>query len=190
MPDETPADVALGMAAKQHAMGQDHRRLAGALEAFEDVQQEGIVTILGRWDAVLEALIEVASRVQAAGPILVGERRIGDDVVEGLETAVRMLEVRRGECVGLPDLGFGTAVQHHVHARQSSSGVVHLLSVERKVQSGTILSLVMHLEQERTRATGGVIDGLRAAGGLLQSDYLGDDARDLGRSVELPLALA
>ena len=53
--DDVAADVGLGTAAEQHAVRQNDRALAGALERGEDVQQEGVVAVLGRRDAVLEA---------------------------------------------------------------------------------------------------------------------------------------
>ncbi len=55
--DEIAADVGLGVAAKQHAVRQDARALAGALERADDVQQVGVVALLGgRRAEGLEAL--------------------------------------------------------------------------------------------------------------------------------------
>ena len=93
-PDDLAADVGLGAAAEQHAVRQDDRALAGALEAGEDVEQKGVVAVLRRRDAELEALELVVGRVEAVAPRLGRERRIGDDEVEGLERAVCVLEVR------------------------------------------------------------------------------------------------
>ena len=61
-------------------MRQDDRRLAGALERLEDVQQEGVVAVLLRRPAELEAAVLV---LQAVAPRLDRERRVGDDEVEG-----------------------------------------------------------------------------------------------------------
>jgi len=41
-------------------MWQNHRTLAAALERSEDMQQKGIVTVLGRWDAIGKAQINPA----------------------------------------------------------------------------------------------------------------------------------
>ena len=188
--DDALADGGLGAAAEQHAVGVDDRALAGALEAGQDVQQEGVVAVLGRRDAVLEAAEVVVGRVEAAGPVLVREREVGDHEVEGLQAAVGVLEVRGGQGVGLPDLRGRAVVQHHVHARQGGGGVVHLLAVEGQVQAGAALGLVVGLEQQGAGAAGRVVDGLVGAGGAAQVDHHGHDARHLGRGVELALALA
>src|SRR5262249_17242106 len=65
-------------------------------------------------------------------------------------------------------------------------GVVLLLAVDRQaVRRG-----VSNLEQERARPTGGVVYSRRLRRVLLDTDELGHHPRDLGRRVELPLALA
>ncbi len=47
------------------------------------------------------------------------------------------------------------------------------------------------LEQQRTGTTGGIVDGgVGARPGFADLEDLGDDAADLGRRVELALALA
>ena len=140
--------------------GQDDRALARALERLDQVQQEGVVAVLGRRDAVLEAAELVVGRVEAAGPGLGGERRIGDGEVEGLEAAVAVLEVRAGERVAPPELGGRVAVQDHVHPGQRPGGVVHLLAVDRDAAG----RLVGGLEEQRAGAAGGVVDGLVLAG--------------------------
>ena len=104
---EVAADVGLGVAAKQHAVRQDARALAIALERTHDVQQVGVVALLGgRCTVVLKAFVWVVRRVEAGGPALVGERRIGDDVVEGLER-IAFLEQWIGQRVALFDLSRG-----------------------------------------------------------------------------------
>ena len=67
-------------------MRENARAFAAALERADDVQQVGVVALLGgRHAVVLEALVGVVGRVEAGAPALVAEGRIGDDVVEGLE---------------------------------------------------------------------------------------------------------
>ena len=134
------ADDGLGTAPEQHAVRQNDRALAGALERGEDVQQEGVVAVLGRRDAVVEAAEQVVGRVETVAPGLGGERRIGDREVEGLEAAVGILEVRAGQGVVLPDFCRRAVVQDHVHLRQRRGGVVHFLPVERQVQPGAALA--------------------------------------------------
>ena len=70
--------------------GRMHAPLPVLLSEREDVQQVGVVAVLGGRDAeVLEAVVRVVGRVEAGAPALVAERRIGDDEVEGLELAGR-----------------------------------------------------------------------------------------------------
>ena len=75
------ADVGLGITAHQHAVRQDARALAGALERADEVQQGGIVALPGgRRAEGLEALEGVVQRIDAVTPALVGKGWIGDDV--------------------------------------------------------------------------------------------------------------
>ena len=78
-------------------------------------------------------------------------------------------------------------MQDHVHARQACGGDVHLLAFQGDVRAG----LGRHLEQQRARAAGGVVGGGGRPGvARRDADHLGNDAADLGRRVELALALA
>ena len=136
--DEVAADVGLGVAAEQHAVRQDARAFAGALERADDVQQVGVVALLGgRRAEGLEALVGIVERIEAGAPALVGERRIGDDVVEGLER-VAVLELGIGQRVALHDQRGGVVVQDHVHAREAAGGGVLFLPVERDGGAGLV----------------------------------------------------
>ena len=188
--DDAAADRGLGAAAEQHTVGQDHRALAGAVERGQHMQQKGVVAVLGRRQAEGEAAILVVGRVEAVGPGLGGKRRIGDHVVEGLEPAVLVREVWRGQRVVLPDLGGGAVVQDHVHACQRAGGVVHLLAVDRQVEPGARLGLVVRLQEQRTRSAGRVVDALGGTAGAAELDHHRNHPRDFGRGVELALALA
>ena len=153
--DKSAADVRLGIAAEQHAMRQNARSFAGALERADDVQQVGVVALLaGRHAEGLETLVSVVERIESGAPPLIAERRIGDDVVKVLSVS--------------PSLNLGSAsvlpctierrrvvVQDHVHAGQAAGGGVFLLAVERDRRAG----LVGDLQEQRTRAAGRVIDG-------------------------------
>ena len=56
--DEVLADDGLGIAAEEDAVREDARAFAGALERAQDVQQVGVVALLGgRHAVVLEALV-------------------------------------------------------------------------------------------------------------------------------------
>ena len=88
--DEVAADVGLAVAAEEHAVGQDDGALAAAgLERLDEVQEEGVVAVSGGRDAVLETPELVVGGVEAVGPRLGRERRIGDREVERLEAAGR-----------------------------------------------------------------------------------------------------
>ena len=58
------------------------------LSEAHKVQEEGVISVLVRRDAVFEALVLVVGRIEPAGPCLVGEGRIGDSEVEGLEATL------------------------------------------------------------------------------------------------------
>lgn len=81
-------------------------------------------------------------------------------------------------------------MQDHVHAREGRCGVVHLLAVERQVQAGALLRLVMGLEKEGARAAGWIVDAHRRIGSASQTYDLGHHARYLGWRIELAFALA
>ena len=65
---ELPADIGFLVAAKQHAVRQDNCALAIALERRDEVEQKGVIAILGRGNAVLETLVCVVGRIESAGP--------------------------------------------------------------------------------------------------------------------------
>jgi hypothetical protein len=142
--DQVASDLAFRIAAKQHAVRQDARALAGAFERPHDVQQVGVVALLGRRCAERgEAFMRVVQRVEAGAPALVREWRIGDDVVERAQVAL-VHELRIGQRVALHDLRFGVVVQDHVHACQAGGGGVLLLAVDGELAA----RLVGHFQQQ------------------------------------------
>ena len=185
--DQVATDIGLGMATEQDAMWQNACPFARALEGADDMQQVGVVALLAGWRAEgLETVVGVVEGVDAGAPAFVGKRRIGDDVVEGLERAT-LPELGIGQRVALHDERGGVVVKDHVHPRESAGGGVLLLPVQGDGRPG----LVPHLQEQGARAAGGVIDGRGAGGfGLTDAEDLRDDAADFGRGVELPLALA
>src|SRR3990172_6543152 len=106
-----------------------------------------MVTILGRWNAVLETLELILRWVESVAPGLERKRWIGDDKVKGLQSTVLLLEVRTGEHVVLPDFRGRAVVQDHVHFGQRRRSVVHFLPVEGQVESALALGFVVRLEQ-------------------------------------------
>ena len=78
-------------------------------------------------------------------------------------------------------------MQDHVHTGETARRGVLFLTVERDRSS----RFIPHLEQERPRSAGGVVDRCVRAGLCpTDADDLRDDATDFGRRVELSLALA
>ena len=70
LPDDVAADIGLGIAPEQYAVGQNDRALAGAFEGFDDVQQKGIVAVfLGRL-AIFKPLKWVVRDIDPAAPDL------------------------------------------------------------------------------------------------------------------------
>ena len=186
--EQVLADDGFGIASKQHAVRKNAGSFAGALQRADDVQQVGVIALLtGRRAEVLEPLVGIALHIDTVAPAFVAERRIGDDVVEGLESPVLAGEERIGQRVALLDQRRGVVVQDHVHAGEASGRSIFFLPVERDLGTGGIA----HLQQQRTGAAGQVIDG----GGVgrarvADADDLRHDPADLGGGVELPLALA
>ena len=185
-PDEIPADVGLPVAAEQHPVGQDDGALAPALERGDQVQEKGVVAVFGRGEAVLEAPVLIVGRIEAVGPGFVGKGGIGDGEVEGLEAAVQVLEIGGSQGIATPEFGRRVVVQDQVHPCQRPGGIVLLLAVD----GDAARRLIGGLEQQRAGTAGGIVDGLVLAGVRADADHLSHDARDLGRRVELPLALA
>src|SRR5690606_35514326 len=88
-PDQTAADIRLGVSAEEHAMRKDAGPPAAALQRADDMEQIGIVPLLRRGRAeVHETFVRIMERIDAGAPALVAEGGIGNDVVEGLQPAV------------------------------------------------------------------------------------------------------
>ena len=181
------ADVGLGIAAEQHAVRQDDGALAGGgLHAADDVQQIGVIALLGRRGAPNKTLMGVIGGDQAGRPFLVRKRRIGDDIIVSPQL-LAILELGVDQRIAGHDGGSGEVVQDHVHPRKARRGRVLFLAF----QGDRLTRLGGHLEQQRTRAAGWIVSGGRAFGVLRRdADDLGNDTADFGRRVELPLALA
>ena len=108
------------------------------------MQEIGIIALLGGRLAPLKALKRVFRWRDARGPRLVGERRIGDDVVVGPQ-CLAIFELGRGQGVARHDVGGREVVQDHVHTGQASRSPVLLLPFKRDVLAG----LGSHLEEQR-----------------------------------------
>jgi len=126
-PDQVAADGCFAVAPEEHPVRENDRAPAGALERGDEMEEEGVVAVLRRWDAVLEAAKRVVRGIEAVRPGLRGEGRIGHGEVEALEQSASVGEARRGERVAPLDLGRRVAVQDHVHARHRPRRHVHLL---------------------------------------------------------------
>ena len=183
--DEIAPDGRFAVAAEEHAVRHDDRALAGTPERRDEVQQVGVISVLGRRLAVVEAAVFVVGRVEAVRPGLVGERGVGDGEVEALEAPRPIGELRGGECVVAPDLGCLAAVQDQVHPRHRPGRDVLFLPVDRQ----PVRRRVGGLDEERPGTARGIVHGLVQPGVRPDPDNLGHDAGHLRRGVELPLAL-
>ena len=97
-------------------MGQNAGALALAFERAHDVQQIGIVALLGRWLAIgFKAVKRVVLGVDAGAPAFVAKGWVGYHVVKGFEL-VAVFKLGVGQGVALHNLCRGVVVQDHVHA--------------------------------------------------------------------------
>src|SRR5260221_9145659 len=129
------ADVGLRIASEQKTLRKVHRRLARALEARQDVQDEREVAVLLRRSAKREAMKEVVRWVEPARPRLEGKGRIGHYEVKGLElSSLGVLEVRGGQHVVIPDFSGRAVMEDYVHPRQRGRCDAHFLALELEVE--------------------------------------------------------
>ncbi|MNP07862.1 hypothetical protein D3C76_999060 [compost metagenome] len=105
------------------------------------MQQKGIVALFSRWFTPGKALIGVIGWRQSDAPALDRERRIGHYVVIGTQL-LTILELGRGQCVALQNVGGREVMQNHVHAGETGGGYVHLLPFQGDVRS----CLVRHFQ--------------------------------------------
>ena len=77
-------------------------------------------------------------------------------------------------------------MQDQVHAGKTGGGVVLFLAIDRDLAR----SLIRRTNQQRTGATGRIIDRHAGIGGFINTDHLCHDTGDFARCVELALALA
>jgi hypothetical protein len=89
------------MASEQNAVREDAGAFAPTLERSQNVQEVGVIALLlGRDAIVLEALPRVVLGIEAGTPTFVAEGRIGDDIIERLES-IAFEEERTGKGVAL-----------------------------------------------------------------------------------------
>ena len=168
--------IGFGVAAEEDAVWEDACALAGASERGNDMEEVGIVALAGgRRAEGFEALIGVVGQVDAVGPALIAEGRIGDDVVEGFE-GVADLEFWIGQRVALLNVRPRVVVEDHVHAGESGGSGVLFLAVEGDLDAGRVADF----QEQGAGAAGGVVDGGRGGGSVADADDLGHDAGDLG----------
>src|ERR1039457_2870504 len=179
--------IGFGVAAEEDAVWEGACALAGASERGNDMEEVGIVALAGgRRAEGFEALIGVVGQVDAVGPALIAEGRIGDDVGEGFEGVADLEFGISSQGVALRDERRWGVVQDHVHAGESGGSGVLFLAVEGDLDAGRVADF----QQQGAGAAGGVVDGGRGGGSVADADDLGHDAGDLGGGVELALALA
>ena len=189
---EPAADLELGAAAEEDAVREDDGGAAGAgLHRGDDVEEEGVVAAAGgrhgRNAFAGAPAAEGVLRLAALEPVLGGEGRIGDDVVESAEPGVVDPVERIGEGVAVAQLGVIDAVDDHAHPRHADGGEVALLPVETRFARG----FGTGAQEEGAGTAGGVVDGEDAGAGVVRdADEAGHHAAHFGRGVELALGLA
>ena len=171
-------DAPLGGAAKEHAVGDDHRHpSAVALGNLDHVGDEAVVALgLGR-HAAPEALVLVLGRVFRT-PLVQRKGRVGNYDVK-LHQMIALNQGRAVQGVAPLDARRVLGVQKHIHAGQCPGRAVHLLAVQGEVVRADLLG---GTDQQRTRATGRVADGIAG----LRSGQAGQQPGDRGGSVKLP----
>lgn len=133
--DEVSPNDGLGIASEKDSVRKDAGTFSRALHRADDVEQEGVVALLGGWLTPLEALVGIIGRREAGAPRLDRERRIGDDEVVGAKF-FPVLELGIGEGVSRQDVGGREVVKDHVHAGEAGGGHVHFLAFQGDVLSG------------------------------------------------------
>ncbi len=187
------ANRPLGPAPEQNAVGEHHGGSPPGPQGGDDVLQEGEVGVLLRRTPVDKAPVRIL--VGHVHPLL-GEGGVADRrVVLGDLPA---LQAGGGEGVALVDLRRHVAVDDHVHPRQGGGDTVALLPVygRRKpggkppAQSQAVDGLLAGAQERRTRAAGGVVNGLPGPFQGTQAAQARQGDGHAGRGVELPLAFA
>ena len=188
--DEIPADVRFGITTEEHAVRKDTCRLAVRLKRADDMQQKSVVTTSVRRNRSQACHITpTAVRVVLIGgshPAFLGERRIGNHIVELHQLGVVDLMLRVIECVALEKFRIRDAVNDHRHTRHTDGRVVELLSFKRHFA----LRLGTCSQQQRTGTACRVIDRDMLACIFGDSHHFSHHTTHLGRGVELPFALA
>lgn len=195
-------------------MRQDARAFSVLFERAQDVQEISIIALFfGRNELLLLVgivrLLFVPQEIhvktfewvcfggEARAPTFVREGRIGDHIIEGLEDVVvsRIFvgrnsgdrELRIGKGVALFDGGGGVVVEDHVHVCEGCGANVFFLPVQSDVCSG----FIGDFQEQGTRSTSGIVNaGCGAGFGLSDTEYLCDQAANLGGCVKLALAFA
>ena len=188
-PDEFATYIGLCVATEQHAVRQNAGTLAGTFERADYVQKVGVVALFGGRNAEMaESVMRIFKRIfYPLAPALVAEGWIGNHVIEGLEVALFRHEQWIGQRVPLLDLCCRVVMQDHVHAGKTGGSGILLLTVKRHA----LRNFVSDLQEKRSRAAGGVIDGgIAGCPGVANADDLRHDSADLGGCVELPFAFA
>ena len=189
---QVPANSAFLTATEQHAMWQYDGHDAVVAQMVEVMQQEGVVRLgLGR-DAVFEADIFAGLR---RFPVL-GVGRIRDHSVHeqrliGLILGLVGIEPRpvTFQCVSVAghDVVRQDAAHDKIHTREIVGILLEFLCVILDVIRIAIATghSLTDMDQQRARATRGVVDVDFFTAGEMPSHYFAHELRDFARRVEL-----
>ena len=86
--DQVLSNSCFGIASEQDTVRQNDGAPAPTVESLDDVQQKRVITVLFRRDAPLETRELIFLRVDATGPVLIRERRIGHGEIECLQLTI------------------------------------------------------------------------------------------------------
>ncbi len=119
-----------------------------------DEHQVGLLAALGA-----ESISEALRERNAAGRVVLGEGRIGDDPVEAHQLAAFQVE-RLSQGVPVLQVGVADAVQDHVHLGDRPDPAVVLLAVERQVAriASVLGDVLVREDQHASRTRAGVVD--------------------------------
>ena len=191
------ANGALLAAAEQHAVRQDDAHDAVGAQVVQVVQQKGVVGLgLGR-HAELEARVELlVFRVPVLRIRGVRHHGINEQRIVGLVLVLHRVEPRpivlERVAVSGHDVVGEDAAHHQVHAREVVGVFLELLRI---ILDGVRVAVAAHhgladVDEQRSRAAGGVVDGDVLAVGQVPRDDLAHEHGNLVRGVELAGLLA
>ena len=157
VPEDAGADLLLGTAAEEDAVGHHRRHHPPGPEHGQHVLEEHQVGLLAALGA--EAVAEALGELYPLAVIVLREGRVADDAVKAHQLALVQVE-RVEQRVVVLDVGVGDAVEEHVHLADGPNAAVGVLAVERQVTgiAAGLLHVLAREDQHAARADARIID--------------------------------